>query len=100
MEYEFNNDVNVIGNATLRAFGRMPNLYKDIAGFGIRTLFVMAENDIRPSWPVKQLYRLMPNAIFVQIPQAEHFIWLLKSTDLKRELLSFLSTTSLDKRGK
>ncbi len=90
MDYEFNNDVNVMGNATLRAFGRMPDLYKSIAGLDIKTLFVVAENDIRPSWPVEQLYNLMPNASYVCIHQTEHFIWQFNSAELEHELLSFL----------
>lgn len=90
MDYEFNNDVNILGNATLRAFGRMPNFYENILKLNKRTLFIMAENDIRPSWPVEQLYKLMQNAKYVSIPHAEHFIWIFNSEALKMELLSFL----------
>ena len=92
MAYEFNNDVNVMGNATLRAFGRMPGLYKSIAELDIKTLFVVAENDIRPSWPVEQLCNLMPNTSYVRINKAEHFIWLFNSVELEQELLSFLKS--------
>lgn len=90
MEYEFNSEVNAIGNASLRAFGQTPDFYKRIAGLNKSTLFVMAEKDIRPSWPVEQLYHLMPRARYVCIPQAEHYIWLSNDEELKNALLSFL----------
>jgi proline iminopeptidase len=90
MEYEFNSEVNDLGNATLRAFGQTPDFYKRIAKLNKPTLFAMAEKDIRPSWPVEQLYHLMPKAKYVSIPRAEHFLWLNSSEDLEAELLCFL----------
>ena len=92
MGYGFNNDVNAQGNAALRSFGRRPGFYKDISALQIRTLFLMAKNDIRPSWPVEQLYKLMPKASYVRIPRAEHFIWLKNGEALKKELLSFMGS--------
>ena len=89
MEYAFNREVNDLGNATLREFGQSPDFYKRVSMFGKSALFVMAKNDIRPSWPVEQLYQLMPDARYVSIPNAEHYIWLCNGEALKAQLLSF-----------
>ncbi|MFT3951623.1 MAG: alpha/beta fold hydrolase [Oscillospiraceae bacterium] len=90
MDYSFNNDVNILGNATLRAFGRTPDFYKRLSVLAINTLFVMAEHDIRPSWAVEQLYHIMPRAEYVVIPNAAHYIWLFNSEELKAALLTFI----------
>lgn len=89
--YEFNHNANSMGNETLRAFGRKPNFYKSISQLDNKIIFIMAEKDTRPSWPVEQLYQLMPNAKYVCIPNAEHYIWIFNSEALKGELLSFLT---------
>lgn len=87
---DFNTEVNRVGNETLRSFGRTPRFYKEISQLNIKTIFIMAEKDIRPSWPVEQLYHLMPNAKYVSIPKAEHYIWLFNREALEEALLSFL----------
>lgn len=90
MEYEFNEEVNAQGNESLRAFGQSPDFYKRVSELNIDTLFLMAENDIRPSWPVEQLFQLMPRARYVTIPKSEHYIWLFNGEEFENALLSFL----------
>ena len=38
-------------------------------------LFVYGDQDIRPSWPVEQVANLLPNAEFVLLPGANHYLW-------------------------
>lgn len=35
----------------------------------------LAGDDIRPSWPIEQLVRLVPNGNFRSVPQADHNYW-------------------------
>jgi len=54
-------------------------------------LFVIAENDIRPSWPAEQFANLMPNARCITIKDASHYIWLDNAAGLQMVLLDYLS---------
>ena len=54
---------------------KQPDLLLRISKLQIPALFVYGERDIRPSWPTEQIPRLMPNARFELIPDAEHVIW-------------------------
>ena len=90
MAYPFNSEVNAEGNRTLREFGRAPDFYVRISRLSMPALFVMAENDIRPSWPAEQLANLMPNARCVKIKDASHYIWLDNAMELNEVLTVYL----------
>ncbi|MCL2126234.1 MAG: alpha/beta hydrolase [Oscillospiraceae bacterium] len=92
MAFPFNVNVNDEGNRSLREFGRRPDFYARISKLCIPALFVMAENDIRPSWPAEQLANLMPNSQYVTIKNASHYIWLDDAEKLEAALLSYLQS--------
>ena len=91
MDYPFNTAVNMAGNRTLREFGRAPDFYLRVSRMDMPALFVMAENDIRPSWPAEQLASLMPCAKIVRVKNASHFIWLDNPKELQKVLSEFIS---------
>ena len=90
MEFPFNQEVNADGNRTLREFGREPDFYLRVAKLTMPSLFVVAENDIRPSWPVEQLCALMANSKMVNINGAAHYIWLTHYDEMKKMLRGYL----------
>lgn len=90
MRYPINVDVNKTGNATFRKYIQSPSLYRQLNNFELKTLFMCAENDIRPNWPVLQLYNLLPNAELTIIERAEHYIWINEYEAMKDALLNFL----------
>ena len=90
MAFPFNVEVNDEGNRTLREFGRRPDFYSQISKLDVPALFVIAEKDIRPSWPAEQLANLMPNAKTVTVADAAHYIWLDNAEKLCDELREFL----------
>ena len=91
MDYPFNTAVNMAGNRTLREFGRAPDFYLRVSRMDMPALFVMAENDIRPSWPAEQLASLMLGAKIVRVKDASHFIWLDNPKELQKVLSEFIS---------
>jgi len=90
MAYPGNTEVNTEGNRTLREFGRTPDFFLRVSKMNMPALFVIAENDIRPSWPVEQLANLMPNARYVKVNGASHYIWQDNAADLQKVLLEYL----------
>ena len=90
MAYPGNTEVNAEGNCTLREFGRTLDFFLRVSKMNMPALFVMAENDIRPSWPVEQLANLMQNAQYTTINDTSHYIWLDNSARLKRVLVEYL----------
>ena len=88
--YPFNEEVNDEGNRTTWAFGRATDFYWRVSKLNMPALFVIAEDDIRASWPMEQLANLMPNARQVTIRGASHYIWLDNAAKLSAELHNFL----------
>lgn len=94
MPYPGNAEVNRAGNASLRQFARQPDLYARLARLATPSLFVCAQEDIRPAWPAEQLCALMPNATLAIIPGAAHYLWLTHAQALADVLRSFMRTLS------
>ena len=90
MEFPFNQEVNAEGNRTLREFGRAPDFYLRVAKLTVPSLFIVAENDIRPSWPVEQLCTLMKNSTMVYVTGAANYIWLTHYNEMKKILRGYL----------
>lgn len=88
--YPFNPEVNDMGNRTLREFGRDPHLYSRIRDLDIPAIFLMAKNDIRPSWPSQQIANLMSKADYVTLGDSAHYMWLDKADAMKNILNDFL----------
>jgi proline iminopeptidase len=88
--YPYNPEVNREGNRSWREAAKHPDLLRKAAEYQGRVLFVCAEKDIRPSWPVEQLAQLMPNALIRFIEGAEHFMQLTHAGELALVLRTFL----------
>ena len=53
-----------------------PDLWRGLADCKVPMHFVAAGDDIRPSWPLRQLAALVPNASFATVPGVPHDFWL------------------------
>lgn len=91
---EFKYQVNKIVHRSLinswRSFIKKPLLLKEISEFNVPSLFIYAENDIRPSWSIKQISSLMKNSSYIEIEGADHYIWLSEKNKLHKVLKAFL----------
>ena len=52
-----------------------PELLRRLADCTISMTFVSPQNDIRPSWPLRQLAALIPNGRFEELPGVAHNLW-------------------------
>ena len=93
---EFEYETNMMVHRSLinswRAFIKKPLLLKDISQLQIPSLFIYAENDIRPSWSIRQVSSLISNSRYIEIKGAEHYIWLSKKNELGEVLRAFIKT--------
>ena len=85
-------DVNQQVNASWKAYIQHPTLLKDIANLTLPALFVYGSEDIRPSWAVRQVAHLLPNAIFTMLEGAPHDLWLTHAEELKENLQTFVGS--------
>jgi proline iminopeptidase len=53
-----------------------PDLWRRLADCQVPMHFVAAGDDIRPSWPLRQLAALVPNAKFTTVAGVPHDFWL------------------------
>jgi proline iminopeptidase len=89
-EYLCDPKVNEEAGAYWKQFIKKPELLKNISKLTPPCKFIFACNDIRPSWPTKQLSGLIPNSEYIEIPGSEHCIWRQKPEQLKQEMEKFL----------
>lgn len=73
-----------------------PDLLLKLSKLQAPALFVYGERDIRPSWPIKQVAQLMPNARFELIDGAEHVIWFSPQNELRVLLREFICQVTFD----
>lgn len=52
-----------------------PELFRRLADCQVPMTIVAAEQDIRPSWPLRQLAALVPQGSFVEVPGVPHDFW-------------------------
>lgn len=52
-----------------------PRLFRALADSPVPMSFIAAGNDIRPSWPLKQLAALVPGGTFESVPGVPHDFW-------------------------
>lgn len=76
-----------------RLFIKEPTLLYRISTLNVPSLFILGENDIRPSWPIEQLTKLIKSARLEVIETASHYIWLDDTEDLKESLQAFIQKT-------
>jgi len=76
-------NVNPEGNRSWREYIKRPALFREIAHTRIPATFINGSEDIRPSWPTRQLAALMPNGRYIEIAGAAHAVWLTHATELR-----------------
>ncbi|HKY44586.1 MAG TPA: alpha/beta hydrolase [Pyrinomonadaceae bacterium] len=96
--YPPNRDVNEQLNRACKTYIQKPDLLLKISKLQAPALFVYGERDIRPSWPVKQVAQLMPNARFEMIDGAEHVIWFSHENELRLLLREFVKQVTFDSK--
>ncbi len=79
-------EVNKIGNKSWKEYIQGAELLRDLAHLEVPSIFICAENDIRPSWPTRQLANLIPKGEFHQVNGAAHCIWLTHYEELQKLL--------------
>ncbi len=89
--YPFNQQVNEQVNRSWRTYIQWPTLLWDISQLGCPSLFVYGSRDIRPSWPVEQIAALLPDARFIRLDGAAHFLWLTHGAELEQVLRPFVA---------
>lgn len=90
-DYPPNMEVNRQLSRSWKRYIQSPGLLRAISRLTVPALFVYGERDIRPSWPVEQVARLIPNARFELIEGAEHVIWHSHPDELESLLRTFVS---------
>ena len=88
--YPPNRYVNEQLNRSWKKYVQRPDLLSAIAKLQVPALFIYAERDIRPSWTIKQVAQLMPNARFELIAGAEHVIWFSHENEMRALLREFV----------
>jgi proline iminopeptidase len=89
--YPPNLAVNAAVNQSCKAYIQRPTLWKEVAELDRPALFVYGDKDIRPSWPVEQVAQLLPNARFVLLPGANHYLWQTHPQQLQEMLGAFVA---------
>ena len=92
--YPPNRKVNKQINNDWKRYIQNPDLLSAISRLRVPALFVYGDQDIRPSWPVEQIARLMPAARFELIEGAEHVIWFSHENELRVLLRAFVQETT------
>ena len=78
--------VNQDCSGSWKAYIKHPTLFRRVADLGIPATFINGSEDIRPSWPTRQLAALMPNGRYIQIDGAAHTVWLSHAAELRTAL--------------
>jgi proline iminopeptidase len=89
-DYPPNLEVNAQINQAWKQYIQRPSLLKEIAILERPALFLYGEHDIRPSWPVEQVARLLPNARFEMFAGANHYLWLTHAGVMQTMLQEFV----------
>jgi proline iminopeptidase len=93
--YPTNLQVNEVGNASWRAYLAQDTLPKQVAGLEMPAIIVCGQRDIRPSWPSQAVAKLMSQADFELILDAEHYLWLTHASRLRSVLREFITRNFL-----
>lgn len=91
MAYESNLEVNRVLNASWREWTHRADLWRRALAIRCPALWIYAENDIRPSWPERQIAALVAQGEFRLIAGAEHAIWLTHADALRAELRDWMA---------
>lgn len=63
-------------NADYKRYVQRATLFREVAALQVPALFLYGAEDIRPSWAVAQVATLLPQAQFVLLPEADHYLYL------------------------
>lgn len=96
-EYPPNLEVNRQVNESWKRYVQASALLKEIAELQVPALFVYGDQDIRPSWPVEQVARLLPRGRFELIQGAPHVLWLTHPEELERHLRGFVESIAFQR---
>lgn len=82
-------------SAEFKRYVQRPTLWREVASLPVPALFLYGAMDIRPSWAVAQVATLMPEARFVLLPEADHYLYLSHPEDVRAHAGSFLRELSV-----
>ncbi|MBX7198694.1 MAG: alpha/beta hydrolase [Rhodospirillaceae bacterium] len=85
-----NLDVNRALTDDWRAFCCTPDLLHRLSVLETPCLFVFGEHDIRPSWPTEQICALLPEAAYMPLAGADHYLWRGNPQGLAKATKTFL----------
>ncbi|MFL5762028.1 MAG: alpha/beta fold hydrolase [Thermomicrobiales bacterium] len=92
--YPPNKSANHQLNAVYKLFVQCPTLFHQVATLEVPALFLYGAMDIRPSWAVEQVATLMPQARYIVLHEADHYVYLTHPSEVRaysNEFLDFLS---------
>jgi proline iminopeptidase len=88
-DYPPNLEMNSLYNQDWKRVIQRPTLLHEIAHIQAPALFLYGADDIRPSWPVEQVARLMLYARYIELPQSPHVLWHTQSDLVRDHLRAF-----------
>ncbi|PYE48395.1 proline iminopeptidase [Deinococcus yavapaiensis KR-236] len=86
----WNPEVHAAMTSSWRQWIKRPELLGELARLDVPTLFLHGEQDVRPSWPVRQLAHLLPQARYEDVAGARHWLWLDHADEVRTRLRRFL----------
>ncbi len=89
--YPGNDEVNIRVNRSWYDYIKAPDFPKRVSELDTPAVFIHAGQDIRPSWPARQLAALMRNAVQVTVEAAGHYVWLSHPGETECALRVFLA---------
>jgi proline iminopeptidase len=78
IEIDYDAAVHAALSASFVQWIHEPDLLRRLADSTVPMTFMASQNDIRPSWPLRQLAALVPHGTFEELPGVAHHLW---STD-------------------
>lgn len=89
-EFPHNKEVNRSLLISWRKFIKTPRLLMEISKIETKALFISGSKDIRPSWPVEQVYHLVNNSKYEVLEGAGHYLWMTHGEKLEELIKGYL----------
>lgn len=89
-DYPPNLEVNEQVNRSRKQYIKRPGLLWELSQLNRPALFIYGDQDIRPSWPLEQVARLLPNARLEIIAGANHYLWFTHAERMQALLWDFV----------
>jgi proline iminopeptidase len=84
-----NEEVNRVGNAAIETFLAAADLEHRLPRILTPGVVIHGEADLRPQWAAERVAWLLPNARFLAIANAPHYIWLTHAAEFREAIRSF-----------